>query len=158
MPMSIPNSQLSSSSTHQIAKEVRSWEEKWRLPRAACEAVGNIGDVRGSGAVGVAEIARGVDAARVVDTSSAVDALGAGAADLAENLLETVAGGGSHGTGADHADDGGLGAGVHAKARVLAVVILHEARVVVAVVGGPHADASVGLLHDDGEDEAGVNI
>ena len=36
-------------------------------------------------------------------------------------------------------------------------MVLHETRIFDTVVGGDDADAAVGLLHDDGEDEASVD-
>lgn len=36
-------------------------------------------------------------------------------------------------------------------------MVLHQTWILDAVVGGDDAHASVGFLHDDGEDEAGVD-
>lgn len=61
----------------------------------------------------------------------------------------------------DHLADGGRRARVLHRAAVVArrgaVVVLHQAWVAHAVVGGRGADAAAGLLHQDGEDEAVVD-
>lgn len=105
----------------------------------------------------VLQEAAGGDGARVVHAGSLVELGDTAAADLGEELLEAVARGGAHGAVLDHALDRVLGAGVDVVAGVVAVVRLHHAGVGDAVVGGGGADAAVGLLHGNGEDEAGVD-
>lgn len=109
----------------------------------------------------VLELAGGGDGARVVDAGGAVEGRDVTTAGLVDAVGKTVAVVGAGGTLADHPVDGVVGArGLDVAvvvAGVVAVVVLHQAGVADAVVGGAHADAAARLLHDDGEDEAMVN-
>lgn len=68
----------------------------------------------------------------------------------------------ARGAFAYHLLDRGIGARIHGSgilvARRRAVVVLHEPWVADTVVGGGYADAAGGLLEDDCEDEAGVEV
>lgn len=129
------------------------------------QTVGNIRSVAVS-CDASAEVAAGSDGARVVAASGLV--VGSDVASAAvrlDELLQTVTVGGTHGTITDHLLDLGLGAGVldvlggagTSVAAALAVVRLHETRVDDAVVGGVDTDTAVALLHDDSQDEAGID-
>jgi len=76
---------------------------------------------------------------------------------LGEGLLDTVTGGGTGSAVRNHLADRAVRARVDAGARSGTVVRLHETGVDDTVVGGGDADAALALLHDDGEDEAGVD-
>lgn len=127
-----------------------------------------VGDIRGV-AVSCdtsAEVTTRRDGARVVAASSLVVGRGiASAAVGLDELQQTVTVGGTHGTITDHLLDLGLGAGVlnvlggadTSVAAALAVVRLHETGVDDAVVGGVDTDTAVALLHDDSQDEAGID-
>lgn len=109
----------------------------------------------------VLELAGGGDGARVVDASSAVESRDIATARLVDAVGKTVTVVSASGTLADHLVDGVGGARVLdvvvLVAGVVTVVVLHQAGVAHAVVGGVNADAAARLLHDDGEDEAVVN-
>lgn len=96
----------------------------------------------------------------IVQAGCAVEGPDVRVAGLVYHLGQAVAVGGAGAPLADHAGDVVVGAGradAVLVARVLAVVVLHEARVADAVVGGRSAHAAAGLLHDDGENEAVVD-
>jgi len=84
------------------------------------------------------------------------------AARSIDQLSETRSASSPSGTLADHACDLILGAErlylVVVVAGRLAVMVLHEAGVADTVVGGVDSDAAFGLLHDDGEDEAMIDL
>lgn len=96
---------------------------------------------------------RGSNRARVVHAGRLVE-LADAAACLGEKLLEAVAVGGARRAILDHADDLRRRARADIVAGVSAVVRLHQTGIGDAVVCGWGADAAVGFLHDDGEDEA----
>lgn len=128
-----------------------------RALRPAHQTVGNIANVAVSGNA-VLQQAATSNRARVVDATSLVVRGGVRAtAQRSEDLLQAVTRRGTHGTVLDHAGDFAGRAGALVEARVRAVVGLHETGVLDAVVGGWGAHASVGLLHDDGEDEARID-
>lgn len=154
------------------AAPVRAGESADEVVVAAASARGpaqqTVGDIR-SVAVSCdtsAEVTTGSDGARVVAASSLV--VGSDIANTTvrlDELLQTVTIGGTHGTITDHLLDLGLGAGVldvlggadTSVAAALAVVRLHETGVDDTVVGGVHTDTAVALLHDDSQDEAGID-
>lgn len=128
-----------------------------RTLRPTHQTVGNIANVAVSGNA-VLQQAATSNRTRVVDATSLVVRGGVGATtQRSEDLLQAVTRGGTHGAVLDHAGDFTGGAGALVEARVSAVVGLHETGVHDTVVGGWGANASVGLLHDDGEDEALVD-
>lgn len=127
-----------------------------RLENASAKTVSNVRSVRRSSTT-FAKIARGRDAARVVDASSLVNLLRASSLEVSENLLETVTRGSARGTVLDHAEDLVVGARVGVGAVVGTGVILHQTRVGDRDRSGRDADASLALLHDSGEDEARVD-
>lgn len=129
------------------------------------ETVGDIGSVAVSRDTG-AQVTIGSDRAGVVAAGSlVVGSRVASASVLLNELLQTVTVGGTHGTITDHLLDLGRGARVldvlgsagTSVAATLAVVRLHETRVDDTVVGRVHTDTPVALLHDDSQNEAGVD-
>lgn len=127
----------------------------------ASKTVGNVRGIAVSSNT-LAKVTGRSDGARVVDTGSTVVGFDGGDISLVEAVGKANAAGGSSGTLADHALDLGLGARVLDDAAAVAagsaVVVLHEARVVNGVARGGYADTASRLLHDDGEDEAVVDI
>ena len=77
------------------------------------------------------------------------------AARLGQKLDEAVARARALNPILDHLQDAALGIG---RVEGDAVVGLHDARVDDAVVGGGHAHVARALLHDDGEDDARVDV
>lgn len=122
----------------------------------AGEPVRNVGRVAIRSGDAQLQSPPGGDSPRVVNTGGPVELALAGAR-LDQDLLQPVAGGRAEGAVLDHAFDLVLGARGLAEARMGALVRLHQARVGVAVVGRPDAHAAIGFLHDNGEDEAGVD-
>lgn len=122
-----------------------------------------VGDIRGVavGCAARAEVAGGVDGARVVGARGLVVLGRSGAGLSLKALLETIARGGSSGAVGDHLLDGGGGAGsCQAAVRIagaLACVALHETGVQNAVVGGLHANAALAFLHNNCKDESSVD-
>lgn len=104
--------------------------------------------------------ARG-DRARVIHAGGDVVLAIVAGPGLRDELLQPRAVGRAISAVLDHTGDLGAGAWVLDVAAAVAgpgaVVALHETRVLDAIVGGRSADATVALLHDDGEDEAGVD-
>lgn len=104
---------------------------------------------------------RVIDSRRAIETESSLGGL-----TLGQALGQSVSTGSTNVRGSgcsicDHAGDGGDWTGangvlVHVAA-VGAVVVLHETGVEDLTGGGGGADTSAGFLHDDCEDEAGVN-
>lgn len=125
----------------------------------ANETVGNVSGIAVGGNAAV-EVAIGGDGTGVVDTRSLVVLVDVLAAGLLDSPLETDLAV-ETGTIRNHALDLIVGAGDNTLAagvaRALALEGLHESRVVEAVVGGRGANASLGLLHDNGEDEFGLD-
>lgn len=106
----------------------------------------------------LAQVTGGVQMARVIDTSRLVVLDGTVAGGLGHALLETTTGTGTFDTLVDHLLDGGLGARALALAGGLAGMRLHETRVANTVTGGLDTNAAIGLLHHEGEDEAGLKL
>ena len=115
------------------------------LGPAVVQARGNVILLRG--------VALGLGARLAVDLEVAVTrrrAGGLGAEDAVVDHLLDLALGAVLGRGPRRRHRGVAGA--------LARVVLEHARVDDGVLGGGDADAALGLLHDDGEDEAGVEL
>lgn len=130
----------------------------------ADQAVGDVGAVA-VGGTATAQVPAGSDRARVVHAGGDVVLAGVGCAGRGEELDQAVTArraGDALGAVPDHLGDGGQRARVLDDAGVVAgagaVVALHHARVVDAAVGGWDPQAAVALLHDDGEDEARVDL
>lgn len=127
----------------------------------AGKTVGNIGCVASGGTVGLAEVAVSSNGARVVDASSLVVGRNVGGASGVHAASKTRAIDGAGSAVLDHLDDLGLRArGLDVDvvvASTSAVVGLHQTRVEDTVSGAVDADTSVGLLQDNGEDEAVVD-
>ena len=130
----------------------------------AGQTVGNVAGVAVSGNA-VLEVSAGSDGATVVDASSLVEAgdVAVGSVPvgrLVDAVGKTIAGAGAGGAVGDHLGDGRLRARVGNAVLVAGsgtVVVLHQAGVADAVVGGGDADAATGLLHDDGKDKSVVD-
>lgn len=106
------------------------------------------------------QVAVASNRARVVQSGSHIVLAHVIGTSLGDELLETVAAGCSRGAIFDHLGD------LAGRARVLdvavvarstAVVALHQTRIDHAVVGGWCAHAAVTLLHNNGENEAGID-
>lgn len=125
----------------------------------ADQTVGNVGGIAVGGNA-AAEVAIRGNGTRVVDARSLVVLGHIVTANLGKTLLETdiaVETGTVLNHALDHvvwARNNTLAVGV---ARVDSLEGLHESRVVEAVVGSRGADAALGLLHDDGENELGLD-
>jgi hypothetical protein len=128
------------------------------------KTVGNVGGVAVSSNTGT-KVTRGIDAARVVDTGSLVEGLGARALGSVEAASETLASVSAGSTFGDHTGDLVSGARGDSLGRSLASgvagrctsVVLHQTGVGDTVVGGDGADTALGFLHDHSEDEAVVD-
>lgn len=144
-------------------RKINSSDEN-RLKDVSHETVRNIRSIIRSRTSSKAQIpTRGITVVpRVISSGTPVDLL-AGSGTLPsgtlDTLLETRAVFGACCPVVDHTEDLLLGTGVVAdvSAVVGAVVVLHDARVGDAVGGCAYADAAVGFLDDDGEDEARVD-
>lgn len=127
----------------------------------AKQAVGNVRSVAVSSDTGAQVTVRSNRAGVVAASGLVVRSSIAGATVGGDELLQTITVGSTHGTVTDHLLDLGGRAGVLDRAvdvaASLAVVGLHETGVDDAVVGGLDADTAVALLHNDGQDEAGVD-
>lgn len=129
--------------------------------RPADQTVGNVRSVAVSGDAG-AQVTVGSNRAGVVAASGLVVRSNIAGTTVGGNeLLQTITIGSTQGTITDHLLDLGGRAGVLDRAvdvaATLAVVGLHETRVDDAVVGGRDADTAVALLHNDSQDEAGID-
>ena len=155
-PSKNPLPHLTSSSTHSHnlftrddkRKETRKREPLHTSPLVSHEPVGNRLHIRPRRANRIIEIVL-VHAAGIVAAEGLVVVVIAGI-----ELLEAVAGLGALGAVADHLEDAAAGVG---RVEGDAGVGLHDARVADAVVGGADADVAAGFLHDDAEDDAGVD-
>ena len=105
----------------------------------------------------LAEVTGGIDGAGVVGTGGLVVLCDLASALCLVALLEAIASGSSGGAVLNHLLDHAGWARVDADAGSGAVVALHQASVLHAVVGGLDADAALALLHDDCQDEALVD-
>ena len=125
----------------------------------ANETVGDVRSVAVSGNAAV-EVAIGGDGTRVVDTRGLVVLVDVLAGGLLDSPLETDLAV-ETGTIGNHTLDLIVRAGNNALAtgvaRALTLEGLHQSRVVEAVVGGRGANAALGLLHDDSENELGLD-
>ncbi len=127
----------------------------------AKQTVGNVRSVAVSGDAG-AQVTVGGNRAGVVAASSLVVRSSIARATVGgDELLQPITIGSTHGTITDHLLDLGGWARVLDctvdVAATLAVVGLHETGVDDAVVGGVDAGTAVALLHNDSQDEAGID-
>lgn len=126
------------------------------LKGAPRQPISNIARVRvGSSPVAQVPITR--QTPRVINPRSLIDLLRPRGRQLAQNLLQPITLGSPHRSGANHANNLVIRAGVDAKAGISAVMILHQARVGVSSEGRPDTNTPLGLLDDGREDEAGIN-
>lgn len=127
-----------------------------RLEDATAQTIGNVRSIRAGGAA-LAEVAAGRNAARVVDSGGLVHLLGARGGQAVEDLQETLTRRGTRGAVLDHANNLVVGTRVDIVAGVRTSMILHQTRVGDGAKGRGNADTALALLHDGGQDEAGIN-